>query len=317
MLDDQKLTMSSYCLGDAIHRHPPMLGLGSNTCIQDAFNLAWKIAMVEQKLAHPSLLSTYNTERQPVGADLVTESNDILRMDLGIWGALGLQPYGFSEEDIKKNKMGLVANTKEGRERRRAIFQGVKSQDRELQALGTAMSQTYGSSAIYTQDEAKPFKPTPSELQSKQQNYEPSTYPGRRLPHAWLGKRIPGPLVSTLDVAGKGNFTLLTSIGGEGWRDAALAIKKDLGVNIKVVGVGYGLEWEDTFLDWVAKRGVEEDGCVLVRPDFFVAWRAREGGDETQRLGNVMRTVLGFTEKNGNDISNDEIPVKSANGTSS
>jgi hypothetical protein len=294
-----------------------MLGLGSNTCIQDAFNLAWKIAMVEKRLAHPSLLSTYNTERQPVGADLVTESNDILRMDLGIWGALGLQPYGISEEDIKKNKMGLVTNTKEGRERRRAIFQGVKSQDRELQALGTAMGQTYRSSAIYTQDEAEPFEPAPSELQSKQQHYEPSTYPGRRLPHAWLGKRIPGPPVSTLDITGKGNFTLLTSIGGEGWRDAAVAIEKDIGVSIKVVGIGYGLEWQDTFLDWMAKRGVEEDGCVLVRPDFFVAWRAPKGGDEMQRLGKVMRRVLGFTEQNRNGISNGETPVKPVNGTSS
>ena len=37
-----------HCLGDAVHRHPPMNGLGSNTCIQDAFNLAWKVALVEK-----------------------------------------------------------------------------------------------------------------------------------------------------------------------------------------------------------------------------------------------------------------------------
>jgi 2-polyprenyl-6-methoxyphenol hydroxylase-like FAD-dependent oxidoreductase len=35
-----------HCLGDAVHRHPPNHGLGSNTCIQDAHNLAWKIAHV-------------------------------------------------------------------------------------------------------------------------------------------------------------------------------------------------------------------------------------------------------------------------------
>lgn len=33
-----------FCLGDAVHRHPPANGLGSNTSIQDAYNLAWKIA---------------------------------------------------------------------------------------------------------------------------------------------------------------------------------------------------------------------------------------------------------------------------------
>lgn len=33
-------------IGDAVHRHPPMNGLGSNTCVQDSFNLAWKMAYV-------------------------------------------------------------------------------------------------------------------------------------------------------------------------------------------------------------------------------------------------------------------------------
>lgn len=37
-----------FCLGDAVHRHPPFNGLGSNTCIQDSFNLAWKLAYVMQ-----------------------------------------------------------------------------------------------------------------------------------------------------------------------------------------------------------------------------------------------------------------------------
>jgi 2-polyprenyl-6-methoxyphenol hydroxylase-like FAD-dependent oxidoreductase len=42
-----------FCLGDAVHRHPPNHGLGSNTCIQDAHNLAWKIAMVEKGTSGP------------------------------------------------------------------------------------------------------------------------------------------------------------------------------------------------------------------------------------------------------------------------
>jgi hypothetical protein len=250
--------------------------------------------MVDQNLAHPSLLSTYNTERQPVGADLVTESNDILRLDLDTWHALGLQPYGISEEDMKKNKAGLSANTKEGRARRKAIQQGIMAQHRELHALGTAMGHRYKSSAIDSQDEAEPFKAVPREAENPQQHYEPCTYPGRRLPHVQLGKKIPGPLVSTLDIAGKGQFTLFTSIGGEGWKHAALVVKKELNINIKVVGIGYGLEWEDTYLDWAGKCGVEEDGCVLVRPDYFVAWRAQEGGDEIERLSKVMHKVLGF-----------------------
>ncbi|KAH7414421.1 FAD binding domain-containing protein [Phaeosphaeria sp. MPI-PUGE-AT-0046c] len=289
-----------YCLGDAVHRHPPTLGLGSNTCIQDAFNLSWKIAMVEQNLAHPSLLSTYNSERQPVGAHLVKESNDILRMDIGSWINIGLQPPGASDEDRQMSKATMTANTEEGRQRRKAMHKSVRDQHNELSALGTAMAQHYDSFAVYSLDEVEPFTPSLREVENKAQNYEPSTYPGRRLPHAWLGKSIPGPLVSTLDIAGKGKFTLFTGIGGDAWQTAALAMKKQLGVTITLAPVGRGLAWEDTYLDWVEKCGVEEDGCVLVRPDYFVAWRSQSGGSESERLLKVMRTVLGFSEHGGN-----------------
>ncbi|KAK5048465.1 hypothetical protein LTR16_011036, partial [Cryomyces antarcticus] len=55
------------CIGDATHRHPPINGLGSNTCLSDAFNLAWKIAYVLNGWAAPKLLDTLTTERKPVG----------------------------------------------------------------------------------------------------------------------------------------------------------------------------------------------------------------------------------------------------------
>lgn len=251
--------------------------------------------MVEQGLAHHSLLSTYNAERQPVGAHLVTESNDILRMDIGSWINIGMQPHGVSDEDRQKSKATMTANTEEGRQRRKAMHKSVRDQHNELSALGTAMSQYYSSSAIYSQDETQPFKLAPCEVKNKAQNYEPSTYPGRRLPHAWLGKSVPGELVSTLDIAGKGKFALFTGIGGEVWQSAALAVKKQLGVDITVAPVGRGLKWEDTYLDWTEKCGVEEEGCVLVRPDCFVAWRSQGGGSESERLLEVMRTVLGFS----------------------
>ena len=56
-----------FCAGDACHRHPPSNGLGSNTSIQDSYNLSWKLALVLKGKADPSLLDTYNAERAPVG----------------------------------------------------------------------------------------------------------------------------------------------------------------------------------------------------------------------------------------------------------
>ncbi|KAH7385698.1 FAD binding domain-containing protein [Pyrenochaeta sp. MPI-SDFR-AT-0127] len=306
-----------YCLGDAIHRHPPTLGLGSNTCIQDAFNLAWKVSLVHQGHASPLLLDTYNTERQPVAAHIVTESNNILRLDIGLWGALGLRPYGTSDEERKKVKQTLAAPTKEGREARKALSAGVKSMHRELHALGTAYGQLYKSSAVYGADEIAPFQPGPLESKNPFENYDPCTYPGRRLPHVLLGpgSRIPGPLTSTLDIAGKGQFTLFTGIGGNKWRDAASTVESNLGVKVKVVGVGIGLEWADVYLDWEDKRGVEEDGCVLVRPDYFVAWRAQESGNEAERLVKVMSTILGHIgSKSATSIGLQETALASTNG---
>ena len=48
-----------FCGGDAVHRHPPSSGLGSNTCMQDAFNLAWKLAFVVKGHAGERLLDSY------------------------------------------------------------------------------------------------------------------------------------------------------------------------------------------------------------------------------------------------------------------
>ncbi|HZX53841.1 MAG TPA: FAD-dependent monooxygenase [Ilumatobacteraceae bacterium] len=56
-----------FLAGDAAHTMPPTGGFGGNTGIQDAHNLAWKLAMVLQGSAGPTLVDTYNQERQPSG----------------------------------------------------------------------------------------------------------------------------------------------------------------------------------------------------------------------------------------------------------
>ena len=71
-----------FCGGDAVHRHPPSSGLGSNTSIQDAFNLAWKLAYAVRGWAGPGLLESYSAERAPVGAQVVARANQS-RVDYG------------------------------------------------------------------------------------------------------------------------------------------------------------------------------------------------------------------------------------------
>jgi len=56
-----------FLAGDAAHIHSPAGGQGMNTGMQDAFNLAWKLALVIKGSAKPSLLDSYSPERTAVG----------------------------------------------------------------------------------------------------------------------------------------------------------------------------------------------------------------------------------------------------------
>jgi 2-polyprenyl-6-methoxyphenol hydroxylase-like FAD-dependent oxidoreductase len=63
-----------FIAGDAAHIHPPTGGQGMNTGIQDAYNLAWKLALVVQGAAPPALLDSYEAERRPVGEDVLART---------------------------------------------------------------------------------------------------------------------------------------------------------------------------------------------------------------------------------------------------
>ncbi|WP_103348867.1 FAD-dependent oxidoreductase [Amycolatopsis sp. CA-128772] len=64
--------------GDAAHVHSPASGQGLNTGIQDAYNLAWKLAMVVHGHADPVLLDTYDAERVPIGQALLASTGKVM-----------------------------------------------------------------------------------------------------------------------------------------------------------------------------------------------------------------------------------------------
>jgi hypothetical protein len=290
------------CLGDAVHRHPPLNGLGSNTCIQDAFNLAWKVAYVHKGLADRSILDTYSVERQPVGKSIITRANQAFRDHFNVWEALGSLPKDLS--DRKAVLEELTSETEKGEIRRKAFREAITLTSHEFHALGIEMGQCYSGNGIYTADEPHPHALSGKAAEDNILFYEPSTYPGRRLPHVWLNTAIPGPYKSTIDLAGHGAFTLfIRGPGGQGWKDAAAKISKQLGVPMKAHTIGYRQDWEDVYFDWDRLSGVQESGVVLVRPDRFVAWRSERGfsnaNEYVEKLGVVMRSILGLSLANG------------------
>lgn len=279
-----------FCLGDAVHRHPPFNGLGSNTCVQDAYNLAWKIAYVEDGRADPSILDSFSLERQPIGEGVIRRANQGLRDHGPVYEALGVLPE--NKEERMKQHGELAAPTKAGRERRERLRKAIKYTEHEFGGIGQEMNQSYESAAIYKSDEKAPRQPLPDD---KVLTYQITTYPGSRLPHAWLNKRTPSqPPISTQDLAGKGAFCLLTGPGGEAWRQAAYEASRYLGITINVYSIGWMQDWEDIYGDWARRREVEEDGCVLLRPDRTVCWRAMEmRNDAGKHLLHVLKSVLG------------------------
>jgi hypothetical protein len=100
--------------------------------------------------------------------------------------------------------------------------------------------------------------------------------------------------VSTRDLVGHGRFALLTGIGGEPWVDAAEAASARLGIEVAAYAIGPGREVLDIYDDWSRLSEVQESGCVLVRPDGFVAWRAAErAADCDAVLGDVLASCSG------------------------
>ncbi|KIK40375.1 hypothetical protein CY34DRAFT_807313 [Suillus luteus UH-Slu-Lm8-n1] len=71
-----------FVVGDAAHVHSPTGGQGLNSGVQDAFNLGWKLALVEKGLADKSLLETYNAERLPVISEMLEVTTSILNQSL-------------------------------------------------------------------------------------------------------------------------------------------------------------------------------------------------------------------------------------------
>ena len=60
-----------FIAGDAAHIHPPTGAQGMNTGIQDAHNLAWKLALAVRGIAADGLLDSYDAERRPIGEEVV------------------------------------------------------------------------------------------------------------------------------------------------------------------------------------------------------------------------------------------------------
>jgi 2,4-dichlorophenol 6-monooxygenase len=283
-----------FLAGDAAHRHPPANGLGTNTSIQDAFNLAWKLALVLRGQAGPALLDSYHDERQPVGRQVVDRAMQSVIDMLPISQALGFRP-GQSADDGWASLDELFSATAIGAKRRGDLAAAVELQNYQFNAHGLELGQRYNSGAVI--DDGTPW---PAPERDPELYYQPTTHPGAALPHAWL--QHDRARCSTLDLAGHGRFCLITGVAGQAW-EVAVEAAAELGLELAMYRVGARCEYDDVYGDWARLREVGDSGALLVRPDRHIAWRAfAPGADPTGDLLSACRRVLAL-DASGADTS--------------
>jgi putative polyketide hydroxylase len=109
--------------------------------------------------------------------------------------------------------------------------------------------------------------------------------PGSRAPHLWIEKD--GKRISTLDLFG-GGFTLLAAPDGGAWsaaaREAASAAE-----GLTLEAYTFWQELRDPENGFATAYGITGNGAVLVRPDGFIAWRAKSAAARPQ---NLLRDAL-------------------------
>lgn len=274
-----------FCAGDAVHRHPPSSGLGSNTSMQDAFNLAWRLAYVIRGWAREEILDEYSEERVPVGRQVVERANRS-RMDYHAINRL-LRP---DEELAGRRPIDLVDEpSAAGVAVRDELAEAVKVKNFEFNAQGIELDQRYSSSGIISDG-----SPVDEPHRDPTLYAHPTTRPGAKIPHAWLvdGR---GHKHSTLDIVGRGRHTIVSGVAGTAW-DAAVQ-HLDLPY-LRAVLIG-GPALRDAYGTWREVRGTHEAGALLVRPDGHVAWRHPHPVWDEAEARELLESVLGTLSLSG------------------
>ena len=285
--------------GDAAHSFPPTGGLGLNTGVQDAHNLAWKLAAVAKKMAGPELLDTYEQERRPVARRNLEHSvanydkmSDLLRvagLDLNDTRYLDRLQSSALLRVLPRSLRRLVvesvlaaavtrlacfdATGRRGARARRELARRLPAQAPHYRFIGLDLGVVYERGALVPE-------PAPSTVTHDEvQEYRPTCRPGARLPHLWVD--VSGRRIALHDTLSANAFVLLTDVQGRRpWRAAAMEAHRLAPMECLAIGRQAVADLVDVDDAWPAVAQLEPGGALLVRPDGHVAWRSRTLPDE-------------------------------------
>ncbi|OUC66310.1 aromatic-ring hydroxylase C-terminal domain-containing protein, partial [Acinetobacter seifertii] len=123
--------------------------------------------------------------------------------------------------------------------------------------------------------------------------YYPSFNAGHKLSHTWLVKNH--RKISTLDLIGNGKFTLFCWLQGDKWKLAVDNINRQLNLDIKVIQVGPKRDVEDSYGELSRCWTNDENECMLIRPDGYIAWTSNEIENAEDELHSAISSILSLS----------------------
>ncbi len=275
-----------FLVGDAAHRHPPTGGLGLTSAIHDVQNLCWKVGLVLAGDAAPGLLDTYEAERRPVDQRNAQRSLENAMNHFAIGAALGISHEQTPAQNTRQLRR-MWSGRPEDAGHRAGVLRAMRAQSMEFSELNVEYGYTYRSAAVVPDGSDAPTAVDEIRV------YQPSTWPGAPLPHAWIededGNRRP-----IKDLVAPGRFLLIAGENGHAWCEAARQLAAAAHVPVDPVRIGH-LDGDlyDPRCTWLRHRHISGEGAVLVRPDRFIAWRHPAGSsDPTAALAAALSQIL-------------------------
>ncbi len=237
-----------FLAGDAVHLVVPTGGLGMNTGVGDAIDLAWKLHATLTGWGGPKLLASYEIERRQVGDRAVGASR---------YASLGRRKW---RSQFRPN---IRDQTPDGQATRDDLARVADVEQRKTnEMIGAELGYRYVGSPVISDEPGGP--------EHLFRGYVPTTWPGARLPHVWFE-----PGRSVHDAIGDG-YTLLR-LG------RTKADSSDLENAMHATGAPFDV----LTIDAAVPRAVYGYDLILVRPDLHIVWRGNAAPADAAQLAAI------------------------------
>lgn len=241
-----------FLAGDAAHRFAPTGGVGMNTGIGDAVDLGWKLDAVLKGWGGEALLESYERERKPIAVrNSVISANNSDKIDMV----------------MDETPPEVEENSPRGERVRADVARKIRWMARQFNSAGTHLGYRYVDSPVIVAETSPEPPDDPTQV-------VPSTWPGSRAPHAFMGADGSARGQSTLDWFGHG-FVLLHAGDGAPARPLADALAaRGAPARLQPLPPGLGPLYQMPY--------------VLVRPDGHVAWRGEAPPTDPKGVADVV-----------------------------